>query len=769
MTEKTLAFVLPSPSNTPFSTVVRKYIPEVTSYEVLYLSSTKKDKILKKDITLDLTTLSNFDIVVPVGADSLKHICKLTNITKYNGLQVEGKYFPLINPSMLIAKPQAEPLIVKALKNIESAQKGTFSVVKNEKDYRYITTQEKFMDIYAILEAAPYIVVDTETTGLNYLTDDLLCVIFSTSIHQGFCVDINIIRNNNDLLKQLVKRKKIVFHNAKFDIHMLSTILGWEFDDIEDTMLLHYLLNESLGTHGLKDLAIQYTDLGDYDTPLVNFKKEFCRANKILLEDFNFGLIPIDILSEYAMKDGDASIQLYQKFKPLVESNPQLKNVYDTLLIPGIKALVPLERNGGPIDISLLKELQTKYEQDIDQTMLEIKQFPAVKEFEKIQGKDFNPGSVKQLGEILFNYLGLPPVKLTDTGNFSTDVEVLETLQDQHPVPNLILKLRKLSKLKNTYIDSILESLDSDGRLRSSFNLQGTTSGRLSSSGNINYQNLPRTEGKGSIKSLFKAREGYAIVQGDLKTAEVYIAAVLSNDKFLQSAFKSKLDFHSYVAKQIFKLPCAVEEVKKQYEGLRTAAKAITFGIMFQAGASRIAEEAKCSKSEAQSFINKYFEEAKDLKNFIEECNRQIETRQFIYSKFGRKRRLMEALSPNRAVRNHAIRSGANFVIQSPASDVNLLVLIELMNWIKDNSQQEDIIPFTIVHDAIVAEVKIEKVPEYIRKMVDLVEIDRGLSIPGCPIGIEFKVGPNWGEAKEVSRLVSEKEVRLIIDTVNGK
>mgnify|MGYP003332968826 CR=1 FL=1 len=763
MVGKSLAFVFSSPPEIHPKSTITKFEPSLTDFEVLYLCDKRKDKILKKDITLDFSTLDKYDIVVPVGADSLKHVCKKTNVTKYNGLQVDGKYFPLINPSMVIIKPQSEPLIKKALRNIALAQKGELKITKNDKDYRHVTTQEEFDEIFKILEEAPEIVIDTETTGLNYLTSSLICVIFSTKIHQGFSVDIEVINNNNEKLKKLVAKKKIIFHNAKFDIHMLNEILGWKFNDFEDTMLLHYCLNEAVGTHGLKDLAIEFTDLGDYDSALNEFKKDFCKKNKILLGDFNFGLIPTDILSEYAMRDGDASMQLYKKFKPLVENNPRLNNVYQKILLPGVKALVKVERNGGPIDIDYLKNLQTEYDQKLTEVMTQIKQHEAVKTFETTFGKEFNPGSVKQLGEVLFGILKLPPVKLTDTGNFSTDVEVLEELEAVHEFPKLILTYRKLAKMKSTYIDSILEVIDTDGRLRSSFNLQGTTSGRLSSSGNLNYQNLPKDEGKGTIKAAFAARPGYVIVQGDLKTAEVYVAAVLSNDKFLQKAFVDKVDFHSYIAKQIFKLPCKIEDVPTLFKKDRQNAKAITFGIMYQAGAPTIAETAKVTKSEAQTFINKYFAEARDLHAFIQKCNTQIETQQFIYSHFGRKRRLMEALSPNRAVKSHAVRSGVNFVVQSLASDINLLVLCDLMDWLDESNNHEDIIPFTIVHDAIVAEVKIEKVSEYIKKVTEFVSKDRGVSIPDCPILMEFKLGPNWGESVEVSNSVTTFEIQDIL------
>ena len=260
----------------------------------------------------------------------------------------------------------------------------------------------------------------------------------------------------------------------------------------------------------------------------------------------------------------------------------------------------------------------------------------------------------------------------------------------------------------------------------------------------LNYQNIPRDNK--DIKKLFKARPGYKIVQGDLGTAEVYIAAALSNDKFLQKAFIEKLDFHSYVAKQIFNLPCEVNQVKKDFPDKRQHAKAITFGIMYQAGPAKIAETASVSTNEAKQFIAKYFREAYALKSYIEDSNSQIENNAFIYSFFGRKRRLPESRSPNPGVAKHAIRSGVNFLVQSVASDINVLGLIDLIKWIDEAGYQDVILPFTVVHDSIVAEVREDLVDLYIEMTKKFIQTDRGCSIEGCAIGMDFELGPSWGE-----------------------
>ena len=522
--------------------------------------------------------------------------------------------------------------------------------------------------------------------------------------------------------------------------------LNWEFPDFEDTMLLHYCLEEAVGTHGLKGLAMKYTDLGDYEKDLEDYKKTFCRKQKIKLEDFNYGMLPIDILAPYACKDADASFQLYLKFKPLVEKNPKFKSLYETILLPASSSLMKLEQNGGPIDRDFAQYLVEGYERDIETVLGSIYQDESVARFERIYEKDFNPNSTMQLRELFFNILRLKPTKKTDSGAWSTDKEVLEELE--HPLASQILDLRRKRKIKDTYLGGILTGLNQDGRLRSGFNIHGTTSGRLSSSGVINYQNIPRDNK--DIKKMFKARPGFKIVQGDLKTAEVYYAAVLSQDAFLQKAFVDRVDFHSYIAKQIFNLPCKVEEVKKFYPDNRQWAKAITFGIMYQAGPSKIAETANVTYQEAKQFIAKYFSEASNLKVWIDQANDFIEANAYIYSFFGRKRRLPESKSPNRGVAGHAIRSGVNFLVQSVASDINLLGLVDAMKWIDQNNYSKDILPFTVVHDSIVAEVREDLVELWAHNMRAAIQIDRGISIPRCPIDVDFEIGPSWGELESL-------------------
>ena len=747
-----VCFVFASAAEKDPNKVIDKYLKGV-DYDTKFLHSGSKEKILKKDLDLDMSELGGYKILCPVGADALKYVAGMTGIQKYNGVFIEKKYLPIMHPNITIIKPQMEDEIQRAFSQIPKLLDGE-DLQSHEKDYCFIETQDQLDKYIQELDDATTLVVDIETTSVSPHTGVILGIAISTRPHQGLYVSSELVYKHKEWFYNLFKNRKCIFHNSKFDTNYMETELGFEFPDYEDTMLLHYCLEEAVGTHGLKPLALRFTDLGDYERELDEYKKSWARKNKVKLADFNYGMLPSDILAPYACKDADATFQLYMKFKPLVDKSEEFNRLYSTILLPATHAMKRLEKNGGPIEIEQVTYLTEQYTIDMEECLEEIMMSDAVQRFERTQGKDFNPNSTYHLRELFFNILNMKVTKKTETGAPSTDKEVLANMG--HPLADAILDLREKTKLAGTYISNIRNGVDKDGRLRSGFNIHGTTSGRLSSSGNLNYQNIPRDNK--DIKKLFRARPGYKIIQCDLGTAEVYYAAMLSGDEFLQKAFIDKLDFHSYVAKQMFNLPEAVNEVKKLHPNERQYAKAITFGIMYQAGPAKIAEtvnkDAKSGEEisvpQSKQFINKYFSEAKMLKKFIDSSNQQIENHAFIYSFFGRKRRLPEAKSPNQGVAKHAIRSGVNFLVQSVASDINVLGVIDLIKWIEDNDYLEAILPFTVVHDSIVAEVREDLIDTYIENARRCIQTDRGLTIPGCPIKVDFEVGPSWGELDEI-------------------
>jgi DNA polymerase I-like protein with 3'-5' exonuclease and polymerase domains len=308
------------------------------------------------------------------------------------------------------------------------------------------------------------------------------------------------------------------------------------------------------------------------------FKKSYCAEHGIKAEDFTYDFIPFDIISEYAAIDTAVTYELFIKFWPVIQKNPKILWVYNELLIKGTLFLMDMEEVGIPID----KERMQQADEFLDKWILDAKQdiytFPEVHLFERDSGGIFNPNSVQQLRKVLFDYVGLEHTgKKTATGAISTDAEVLEELSELHGLPKAILNVRRLGKMKNTYISKILPELDKDDRIRTNFNLIFTTSGRLSSSGKFNAQQIPRDDP--IIKACIKAPAGYKIVSQDLATAEMYYAAVLSGDKNLQQVFISGGDFHSTIAKMVFDLVCEVSDVKKLFGSMRQSAKAISFGI----------------------------------------------------------------------------------------------------------------------------------------------------------------------------------------------
>lgn len=745
-------FIFASKAEKTPEAVIKKYIPEsVDEYDIHFLCSDNKEKILKKDIDMDMSILNDYKLICPIGAESLKYTAGITGITKYNGVHLEKKYLPIMHPNLIIFKPQYEEEIVKAFNKIPDILSDENFGKTIDKDYRIIDNEFEFECYLSKLKEADTIVVDIETSSLSPRKGHVLGIALSTKINEGIYILSDVIdasfneETDECPLHEIFRNKHCVLHNAKFDIGFLKFEYGFDFPSFDDTMLLHYCLEEAVGTHGLKPLALRFTDLGDYERELDDYKKTFARKNKIKLEDFNYGMLPVDILGPYACRDADATFQLYEKFKPLVANNQRFNKLYTEILQPAIRAMMTLENNGGPIDVEALEALDESYAIDIEECQNEIFLHDAVQRFERIYEKTFNPNSTMQLRDLFFSILKLKPTKKTATGAWSVDKEVLQDLE--HPLAEAVLDLREKNKLRGTYIANILKGIDKDKRLRSGFNIQGTTSGRLSSSGVLNYQNIPRDNK--DIKKMFKARPGFTIVQGDLGTAEVYYAAALSGDRFLQKAFIDKLDFHSYIAKQIFNLPCEINEVKTVFPEKRQHAKAITFGIMYQAGPAKVAETAEVQIAEARMFINKYFKEARDLKRFIDNSNIFIENNSYIYSFFGRKRRLPESRSENKGVAKHAIRSGVNFLVQSVASDINLFGVIELIKWIEEENIGNQIIPFTVVHDSIVSEVKNELIDDYICKVKNFIQKDRGCSIEGCPIGMDFEIGPSWGELEE--------------------
>jgi DNA polymerase I-like protein with 3'-5' exonuclease and polymerase domains len=718
-------------------------------FDHYHMSSVPITKLLKKDVDLEVD-LEPYDFVILVGAEAAKEYAKITSVTNMAGQLVADKFIAISNPAMLAFKPEGKPDFQRACDRIHKYMEGTLKPT-TQGDFKGIdSTDEAKEFLLEVLEKANgYVALDTETTGLYPRDGYVLGVSLSYKTKHGRYILCDAMDEECvELLQKICSTFTIIFHNMKFDYKMTAYHLGLVFNrsKVHDTMVMHYVLDET-DSHGLKPLALKYTDYGDYDSELDTFKKEYCAQNGILQDDFTYDLIPFDTISRYASIDTAVTYDLFQKFWPIVQNNDKLRYVYETILIPGTLFLMDMEEVGIPISQERMAAANLYLDEEIEKAKQVVYGFEEVKRFEKDTGKIFNPNSVMQLRVVLFDYLGLNPTgKKTATGAISTDAEVLEQLSEEHPLPAAILKVRQLGKIQNTYISKILPELDRDGRIRTNFNLIFTTSGRLSSSGKFNAQQIPRDNP--IIKGCIKAPAGYKIVSQDLTTAEMYYAAVLSGDKNLQEVFSSGGDFHSTIAKMVFDLPCPVEEVKKKYGAMRQSAKAISFGILYGSGANKVSQTVSKATGEdypvdrARDDIKSYFKKFSKLKNWLDTRKSFIEQNGYTYSFFGRKRRLPNVFSSDKGIAAHEVRSGINAEVQSLASDVNLLGAMRTADEIKAKGLDANI--FMLVHDSIVALVKEEHVESYCEILKRNTQHKWGCEIPNTPIGVDQDIGDDY-------------------------
>ena len=713
-------------------------------------------RVLKRDVDIEFNP-DDYDWVILVGSEPLKFYTKEGSITEYSGRIVDNKYLPVINPAMLAFKPEAQKTWEESRDNIFKYMNGD---LKQEKlDNIYGITESA--DLYVFLTRAiehenDFVALDSETSGLYPRDGHMLGISLSYEAEHGAYIDCDCIDEQaENLLQQLFDKKRVVFHNAKFDIAFFEYHFGFKFPRFEDTMLMHYMLDEQPGTHGLKQLTLKHTPYGDYEKPMYQWIEDYRKRTGILKDSFTWDMIPFDIMKDYAAMDAVCTFILFQKFENAIVKNPKMHNVYKDILLEGCRFLIDAQDNGVPFDKDRLMKSTSLMQADIEEAVDKLYKYPAVKQFEEAQGKDFNPNSTVQLRGLLFDYLQLTPTgKKTGTGANSTDAEVLGKLAEVHEIPRLVLDIRQKVKIKSTYLDKIYPQLDKDSRLRTNFNLHGTTSGRLSSSGKMNMQQIPRDNP--IVKGCIKAGEGKKIVAMDLTTAEVYCAAVLANDKALMKVFQDGGNFHSQIAKLVFNLPGTVEEVTEHYSTERQMAKAVTFGIMYGAGPKKISEQVSkdsgkyFSTTEAKEVIEDYFSQFHGLKTWLDRSKQFIQDNGFIYSYFGRKRRLPNVFSEDKGIAAHEVRSGINFLVQSIASDVNLLGAIDTHKEVKRLQLPAKI--FALVHDSILAEVEEDAVEEYCEVVKSSVQKDRGISIPGTPIGCDFDIGEDYSFGKFTSK-----------------
>ena len=510
MTKKLVALIDKAPSRTNYS----KYID--FDFDHMHMSDIPVKKLLKKDITLEFDP-DLYDLIILVGAEASKVYAKVTSVTNMAGQLVDNKYVCISNPAMLIFKPEGKGAFEKSMKRLHDIYNGTAALAQTGDFDGIDDTEEAVMYLEEVLQNATDIVCwDTETTALYPRDGYVLGLSLTYEKHQGRYLLTDCLNERcEELLQRIADKFLVVYHNLKFDWKMLEYHLGIKFDPkrVHDTMLMHYVLDEN-SSHSLKSLALKYTTYGNYDKELDDFKVQYCEYHKIKQEDFTYDLIPYAIMKTYASIDTSVTYLMYRKFWPIIQNNEKLLWVYMNLLLEGTMFLNRMEEEGIPLSMERLEAGGAYLDIEIEKATKHLYTFSEVKQLEEDQGKIFNANSVKQIRQLLFDYIGLTPTgKKTGTGEISTDAEVLEELAEQHPLPESLLNVRRLTKLRNTYIQKLIPAIDVDGRVRTNFNLIFTTSGRLSSSGKFNAQQIPRDNP--IIKGCIVALEGYSIVSQD--------------------------------------------------------------------------------------------------------------------------------------------------------------------------------------------------------------------------------------------------------------
>ena len=677
------------------------------------------EEIIKKADEIEKTKLKESIISGVSNAILSKELAILADVSELN--------IELL--SLTIKKPALERLkkifieleFSKLLKELEIDES------KKEKKYKTVTTLSELEKLLEEVKKLKEFAVDTETTSENPMNAQLVGISISLKENEGFYIPLAH-KNGDNLpfyevlakIKPLLEEKEIakVGQNIKYDYIIFKkhhiTIKGIKCD----TMIASYLLNPTKHNHNLSDISLEHLNYKtlDYSDLLKNYPK-----------NSDFSDVSISDAAFYSAEDAEITYQLSKILSKKIKED-ELEKVYYEIELPLIDLLADMEIAGVKIDTELFKRLS----KDVGIKLKELEN-----EIFIISKESFNINSPQQLGSILFEKLKLPMGRKTKTG-YSTDSEVLKKLAKVHPLPEKVFEYRTLAKLKSTYIGSLPQLINvSTGRIHTSFNQTVTATGRLSSS-EPNLQNIPiRTELGKMIRSGFIPEKGSKIISADYSQIELRILAHLSKDRTLIDAFNKGEDIHKRTASEIFgTLPGLVTEA------MRREAKVINFGIIYGMGTFSLGKELGISTSDAQKFIDRYFERYPSVRSYLDFSLNEAKKLGFTTTLFGRKRNLPELKSSNGIIRQFAERMAVNTPIQGTAADIIKIAMINIRKeFMKNNLKSSMIIQ---VHDELVFEVnedEIEKVKKIVlEQMTNSVILD-------IPLTIDLKIGENWAEA----------------------
>ena len=604
--------------------------------------------------------------------------------------------------------------------------------VINKKNY-YLIKNEKEIDKWIKeAEESGELAIDTETSSLDAHQAELVGISLSTKIGRACYIPIGH-KSDRCLKKEVVLKKlkplledksvKKIGQNIKFDFIVLYK-QDIKMNSMEDTMLMSYVLDAGKNRHNMDTLSEIHLN-----HKTITFKEMVGTGKK----EINFSEVELQKAMEYAAEDADITYRLYKIFNKNLKTE-KLTNIYEIFEKPLIEILALMEIEGIRIDSEFLKNLSEKFEKKIKN--LE-------KQIFKISKKEFNIGSPKQLGEIIYNDLKIAGLKKTRKGSFATSASVLEDLAFKgNQFPQLILDWRQVSKLKNTYSDSLPEHINpKTKRVHTSFLLAATTTGRLASS-DPNLQNIPiKSEDGKDIRKAFITKNGFTLVSADYNQIEMRILADLADVKELKKAFKNNEDIHSLTASQVFNI-----DIKKVDQDMRRKAKAINFGIIYGISQYGLAKQIMVSNNEAEEFLNSYFLKFPEIKDYMNATIKFCRKSGYVNNIFGRRSHFNGINDKNFNVRNFQERAAINAPIQGSASELMRIAMIRLSN--KFNNIKDIKTKMLLqIHDELIFEVpktELKRINNIIKEeMTGVVKSD--LHSFSIPLTVDINFGENWG------------------------
>ncbi|WP_153789286.1 DNA polymerase I [Pseudomonas sp. EMN2] len=622
----------------------------------------------------------------------------------------------------------------------KGAVTGSASVVeapaaKVEPQYETILDQARFDAWLEKLRQAPLFAFDTETTGLDAQKAQLVGLSFAIEPNVAAYVPLAhdyegapaqldreaVLQKLKPLLEDPAKGK--VGQNAKYDINILANgspaiqMRGVAYD----TMLESYVLNSTASRHDMDSLAQKYLD-----HTTISFEDIAGKGAKQL----TFNQIPLEKAGPYAAEDADITLRLHHALQARLAETPSVLPVLMDIEMPLVPVLAKIERQGALVDAALL---------GVQSGELGAKMVELEREAFELAGEEFNLGSPKQLGVILYDKLGMPVLSKTAKGQPSTAEAVLDDLAEQgFPLPKVLMQYRSLSKLKSTYTDKLPGQINPrTGRIHTSYQQAVAATGRLSSS-DPNLQNIPvRTAEGRRIRQAFVASPGYKLLAADYSQIELRIMAHLAKDEGLLHAFRNDLDVHRATAAEVFGV--ALDQVTTDQ---RRSAKAINFGLIYGMSAFGLAKQIGVDRKQSQDYIDRYFARYPGVLAYMERTRAQAAEQGFVETLFGRRLYLPDINAKNPALRKGAERTAINAPMQGTAADIIKRAMVAVDNWLTDSGLDARVI--LQVHDELVLEVRedlVEQVKDEIRGyMSGAAELD-------VPLLVEVGVGSNWDEA----------------------